>query len=110
MPASFYSPDNDEGQAARKVACDAALADLVTYMKLPGVRVGVLDATNSTFERRSYVKTVLADSSLGVKVMCVESICDDDVLLQNNIRTVKLNTPDYRGVDEEEAVRDFEQR
>jgi hypothetical protein len=29
MPADFYDPDNKEGSAARTMACDAALADLV---------------------------------------------------------------------------------
>lgn len=110
MPASFYNPDNKEGQAARQVACDAALRDLVSYMSKPGVRVGILDATNSTAERRRYVKSKLEEAKLGVKVMCIESICNDETLLNENIRTVKLNTPDYKGVDEEEAVKDFKQR
>ena len=28
--------------------------------------------------------------------MCIESICNDEELLTENIRTVKLNTPDYK--------------
>lgn len=31
-------------------------------------------------------------------------------LLEENIRTVKLSTPDYRGMDPEQAVQDFHQR
>ena len=110
------------GKRQRAEACDVALADLVNYMGLAGVRVGILDATNSTRERREYVKKVIrekvrkpmmkgrgllffkdafllteeGEQKLGVKVMCIESICNDEELLAENIRTVKLNTPDYK--------------
>jgi len=110
MPASFYDASNIEAAKQRQVACDAALNDLVEYIKVPGVRVGILDATNSTRERRKYIKEVLINSNTGVKVMSIESVCNDAELLAENIRTVKLNTPDYKGTDPEEAVKDFNQR
>ena len=69
MPASFYDPSNVQAQAARSIACNAALDDLVTYMKVPGVRVGILDATNSTKERREHVRNTLRKANMGVKVM-----------------------------------------
>ena len=34
------------------MACNAALADMIDYLKQDGVRVAVFDATNSTRERR----------------------------------------------------------
>lgn len=78
MPAEWYHPANASGQAAREMACDAALADVVEYMRQDGVRVAAFDATNSTRERRRHVLQVLKESGLGVKRMFVESICDDD--------------------------------
>jgi predicted kinase len=78
MPADFYNPANAQGQAARKVACDAALDDLVEYMRQDGVRVAAFDATNSTQERRKHIWQVLKDKGLGTKLMFVESICDQD--------------------------------
>lgn len=78
MPSSFYDPDNEEGRAARLMACDAALADLVEYMKEDGVRVAAFDATNSTKERRKHILNVLKASGLGVKKMFLESICDQE--------------------------------
>jgi hypothetical protein len=38
MPADFYDPDNKEGSAARTMACDAALADLVEVRHFVGAR------------------------------------------------------------------------
>ena len=55
MPANFYDPSNAEGLASRTMACDAALADLIDYVKQDGVRVAAFDATNSTRERRKHV-------------------------------------------------------
>ena len=78
MPADFYDPHNEEGTAARHMACDAALADLVDYLKQDGVRVAAFDATNSTRERRQHILRVLQKSGLGVKRMFVESVCDQE--------------------------------
>ena len=44
LPADFYDPDNAVGLAARTMACDAALSDLLSYMQQEGVRVAALDA------------------------------------------------------------------
>ena len=109
-PAAFYSSGNPEGVKAREKAATMAMDDLITYMRKDGVRVGVLDATNSTYERRISVKERLKASGLGVKIMCIELICNDCALLAENIRTVKLNTPDYRDVEQEVAIKDFNER
>lgn len=110
MPADFYDPSNAEGLASRTMACDAALADLIDYVKQDGVRVAAFDATNSTRERRKHIMQRLKDAGLGAKRMFVESICDQEGLLEENIRKVKLSTPDYRDMDPEEAVIDFKKR
>lgn len=110
MPASFYDPQNEAGNASRQKACDAALADLVDYMKHDGVRVAAFDATNSTRARRQHIVSVLKGSGLGAKIMSVESICDQEKLLEENIRKVKLSTPDYRDMSPNDAVADFKRR
>jgi len=104
----FYSPTNVDGVAQRKVACDAALADLMDYMAEGGVRVAALDATNSTQARRAHiVATLKGKQKNNIKCIFVESICDDDAILRENIHKVKLSTPDYKGMEEKEAVDDF---
>mmetsp|Transcript_45216 Transcript_45216/g.110134 ORF Transcript_45216/g.110134 Transcript_45216/m.110134 type:complete len:574 (-) Transcript_45216:1243-2964(-) len=110
MPADFYSSTNPQGEAARKVACDAALSDLVDYISQDGVRVAALDATNSTFERRQHIIKVLSEKGRGIKKMFVESICDDEKILKENIQKVKLSTPDYKDMDEDVAMTDFMER
>ena len=110
LPASFYDHSNLEAVAERKKACDAALSDLIDYMKQDGVRLGVYDATNSTPEARAKVLDRLKEDGIGAKKMFIEVICDDDDVLKENIRSVKTSTPDYKDMDPEEAVKDFAER
>jgi len=100
LPHEFYLPTNTAGLAQRKVACDAALADLMTYMCQDGVRVAALDATNSTTARRAHiVSTLKGKEKNNIKCIFVESICDDDAILRENIHKVKLSTPWINCVD-----------
>lgn len=108
MPASFYDHSNPDAVAKRQEACNAASEDMVEFMKQDGVCVSVYDATNSTRERRKHILEKIKD--LGTKVFFIESICDDDQMLEKNIRSVKVKTPDYDGMDPEEARKDFLER
>lgn len=111
LPAEFYDPDNVEGARQREECAEKALGDLCDFIgdkNTEGVRVGVFDATNSTLERRERLRERL--KPLGCKIVYVELICTDEVLLQENIRAVKLNTPDYRDANPEDAVKDFNER
>lgn len=47
---------------------------------------------------------------MGYKLFFVESLCDDPSIVESNIRQVKINSPDYQGMDKEKAVEDFLQR
>ncbi|KAG6837144.1 hypothetical protein H0H93_014049 [Arthromyces matolae] len=40
----------------------------------------------------------------------LETICDDKEIIENNIRSVKISSPDYRGWDPNKAVEDYYKR
>ncbi|MBZ0121818.1 MAG: 6-phosphofructo-2-kinase/fructose-2,6-bisphosphatase, partial [Sandaracinaceae bacterium] len=46
----------------------------------------------------------------GLSVVFVESVCDDEAIVEANVRQTKLHMPDYVGFDPDEAVRDFRAR
>ncbi len=110
LPASFYDHSNEEALAKRKEACNKALSDLIDYMKKDGVRLGIYDATSASPETRTSVIQKLKESGVGAKKIFMEVILDDDIALQENFRSVKSSTPDYEGVDPDEAVKDFIER
>eukprot|EP01099_Mayorella_cantabrigiensis_P009062 TRINITY_DN980_c0_g2_i2.p1 TRINITY_DN980_c0_g2~~TRINITY_DN980_c0_g2_i2.p1 ORF type:complete len:329 (+),score=39.97 TRINITY_DN980_c0_g2_i2:393-1379(+) len=73
-----------------------------------GGEVAIHDATNSTIARRQQIRE-RCESIPNLQVIFLESICDDDEVLEKNIM-LKLNSPDYRNMDPVEARNDFLQR
>lgn len=108
LPPEFFDHSNEEYMAKREQACDTALSDLTEFMKEDGVRVGILDSTNSMRKRRTRIREKL--KALKCKVIILETVCDKPELVEHNIKTIKLNTPEYKDVDPEEALRDFTEK
>jgi broad specificity phosphatase PhoE/predicted kinase len=104
---SFFDPRNETGQAARRDVALAALDDMLEFLR-GGGDIAIYDATNNTRERRALV--VARCEAEGHAVVFVESISNDPHLIEANIRATKARSPDYEGVPEEEAVRDFRMR
>jgi hypothetical protein len=82
----------------------AALDDMLGFLDAGG-EIGIYDATNNTRERRA-----LVGARCAAEVVFVESICNDPATIEANIRATRARSPDYEGVAEEEAVRDFRLR
>ncbi|KAL9114539.1 MAG: hypothetical protein Q9227_001620 [Pyrenula ochraceoflavens] len=106
--ASFFEPMNAEGERARRAAAEAAVGDLIQWFAQKKGTVAILDATNSTKQRRKWVHERL--TAANIEVIFVESKCDDENLIMSNIREVKTTSPDYVGQDPEEAAKDFRNR
>ena len=104
---SFFDPRNEAGLAARRDVALQALDDMLAFLRTGG-DIAIYDATNNTRARRDLVHARCAAE--GVDVVFVESICDDPVIIESNIRANKARSPDYEGMPAEEAVRDFRQR
>jgi broad specificity phosphatase PhoE/predicted kinase len=104
---SFFDPLNDAGQSARREVALEALGDMLAFLR-EGGDIAIYDATNNTRERRALVRARC--EAEGLEVVFVESICNDPALVEENIRANKARSPDYEGVPEEEAVRDFRLR
>ena len=77
-------------------------------------RIAIFDATNSTNARRQWVLEQCTSPLLRpVKptgVVFVESICDDNELLEENYRYKIKNSPDFAGMSADEAIADLRRR
>ncbi|HEX4449069.1 MAG TPA: 6-phosphofructo-2-kinase/fructose-2,6-bisphosphatase [Polyangiaceae bacterium] len=104
---SFFDPRNEAGNSARLEVALVALDDMLRFLAGEG-DIAIYDATNSTRERRELVRARCSEA--GYDVVFVESTCTDATIVEGNIRATKARSPDYEGVPEEEAVRDFRQR
>jgi broad specificity phosphatase PhoE/predicted kinase len=107
QPASFFDPTNEGSRDARLRAAMAALDDLMVWFSRGG-EVGIYDATNTERSRREMIYERCRNT--GIQVIFNESICEDEAVVEANVRDNKLRSPDYVDVDPEEAVRDFRER
>lgn len=68
----------------------------------------IYDANNGRREQRQRVLAKFGKE--GIHVVILESICDDPAVIERNIRSVKISSPDYRGWDPNLAVQDYYSR
>jgi hypothetical protein len=76
-------------------------------------RVAIFDATNTSRDRRQWTIDELMNDKLLPSlshILFVESICDDEAILQCNYRAKSKLSPDYADQPEETAIADFKQR
>lgn len=107
LPHSFFDPDNPQGEEARRAVAMVALEDMVAWLTDAG-QVAIYDATNSTRARRAMVRARCERA--GFQVLFIEIRCDDPHIIEANIRSTKLSSPDYKDTDPDEAVTDFRAR
>lgn len=103
----FYDHANAEFSRVRREVAMAALRDMLSWLRKGG-DVGIYDATNTTRQRRELI--VEQCEAEGVRVVFVESICDDVETVLDNMRATKLGSPDYTEMELDDAVDDFRER
>ncbi|CAJ0952279.1 unnamed protein product, partial [Mesorhabditis belari] len=107
--ANFFSPDNEDAQRIRAECARRAMEDMAAYLESSGGNVAILDATNTTRKRRATVVDFCEKK--GFRCFFLESVCDDQKIIESNITDVKVNSPDYKGLmSAEQAKEDFVKR
>jgi 6-phosphofructo-2-kinase len=108
--AHFFDPDNVHGMKLREEIALETLDDLLMWLQQQSACVGILDATNSTIQRRQAVLArVRRTAGPSVEVLFLESCCYDHALLKKNI-LLKLSGPDYKHQVREASLVDFQKR
>ncbi|KAK5049311.1 hypothetical protein LTR84_004240 [Exophiala bonariae] len=109
-PASFFDPDDMDAVKRRENIALQTLEDLLVWLNDESSSVGILDATNSTVQRRLAVLDKIRKTAHPcTELLFLESCCYDWSLLERNIR-LKLSGPDYSQQNEESALNDFRKR
>ena len=106
QPASFFAPDAEHRELRERIAMKT-LDDLLAYLDERG-DVAIYDATNTEKDRRQRVYERC--KAAGAEVIFIESICEDDAVVEANVRENKLRSPDYQEMAPEAAVADFRER
>jgi len=130
--ANFFDSKNPKAQILRQRSAALAMKDMLHWLdyetdheeeaahqiggkaRIVNGRIAIFDATNSTEERRKWIleEATSPIKRRGKKTGCVfvESVCDDQELLDENYKFKVRNSPDFHGMTEEEAIADLRNR
>lgn len=105
--AEFFDPNNDKSIQMREKWAMDTLNELLDFLVDGDGCVGLFDATNTTVARRRKIIDHVNERTGGLlKILFIESICDNNAIIRKNVR-LKLSGPDYKAVDREVALQDF---
>ncbi|RDL38232.1 Phosphoglycerate mutase-like protein [Venustampulla echinocandica] len=107
--AKFFDPQNTVAAQLRDQVAMSTLDELLDFLLNQGGSVGILDATNSTIQRRQLLFDRVKEREPKLGILFIESVCEDKKLLETNMR-LKLRGPDYRDKDPESSLADFKKR
>jgi len=106
--STFFAPENTSKR--EQIAMDA-LQDLIDWLaNSKSDAVAIFDATNSTKERRRKALEMCQNAPVPIAVVFVESICNDKEVLDANLLNKVNNSPDFVGLDKQQAFNDLQQR
>lgn len=108
--SKFFDFNNPEGKKQRDLYATISLDHLLNSLIVDNLDIGILDATNSTRERRDYIFNTIKEknSSSGIKIntMVLEIKCEDQKCWEYNARA-KTKGPDYAKMGYDVALKDF---
>ncbi|KAI6712541.1 6-phosphofructo-2-kinase: variant [Diplocarpon mali] len=107
--AQFFDPKNEKASQIREQVALSTLDELLDFLLNEGGSVGILDATNSTIERRKVLFNAIKEREPKLGILFIESVCEDKKLLEANMH-LKLKGPDYKDKDPESSLADFKKR
>lgn len=105
VDANFFNPENDHGMLIRRDAVDCAIKEMMQWFADENGVVGIIDATNLTRLRRGLLLKLCRENL--IEPVFLESWCDDQELILQNIAEVKTSSPDYVNVESDVATEDF---
>ncbi|EER29031.1 6-phosphofructo-2-kinase/fructose-2,6-bisphosphatase, putative [Coccidioides posadasii C735 delta SOWgp] len=79
--------------------------DIYHFLSDENGQVAIYDAVNPIAAgRRSLAKEF---GKYGIQTLFIESWCDNERIIEENVQRVKISSPDYKGWDPKDAVKDY---
>ncbi|QSS62524.1 6-phosphofructo-2-kinase/fructose-2, 6-bisphosphatase [Histoplasma capsulatum] len=79
--------------------------DIYHFLKHENGQIAIYDAVNPIAAgRRSLAKEFAKHD---IDTLFIESLCDDERIIEENVLSVKISSPDYVGWDPKDAVKDY---
>lgn len=97
------SPETQKLRQEVAAGCEKIIWDF--FDGPSGGQVVIYDANNGIKADRDAIAKRFDEKK--IHVIMLESICDDKEVIERNIRSVKISSPDYRSWDPDQAVKDY---
>ena len=75
--AGFFDPNNTRASKIREQVAMETLDELLVFLLEQGGSVGILDATNSTIQRRQTLFDHIKEKEPKIGILFIESVCED---------------------------------
>ena len=105
--AEFFDAANKAAAETREHLAWTVFGELLQWLTSGKGDVGIFDATNTTDQRRRQLLDRALKQCPDIKVLFIESICDDPKVLEANLQHKVKSSPDFVGVDPDKAKADF---
>ncbi|KAJ3568262.1 hypothetical protein NP233_g5828 [Leucocoprinus birnbaumii] len=106
LPPDYFAlgAKSDETEKLRKSVAEGC-EQLIWDFFDSGGQVVIYDANNGTRAAREALAAKF--DKKGIHIIFLESWCDKQEIIERNIRSVKISSPDYKGWDPDKAVKDY---
>lgn len=103
VPDDYFFPEPSPSSAIlRQKILRKCRDDIYAWLNHENGQVAIYDAVNATEAGRRALANEFAKHD--VQTLFVESYVDDEKILKDNVRNVKISHPDFEGMDAEEAA------
>lgn len=79
--------------------------DIYKFLEHENGQIAIYDAVNPSAAGRIAVAKEFAKHN--VQTLFIESHCTDERIIEENVRSVKISSPDYQGWSDEDAIKDY---
>lgn len=93
LPEDYFSANaSPETLKFRSEVLETCRQDFLDFFDKENGQVGIYDAVNPTSAGRRTWKELL--DKRGIQTIFIESACDDQEIIEQNVRSVKISSPD----------------
>lgn len=79
--------------------------DIYNFLEHENGQIAIYDAVNPSAAGR--ISLAKEFSKHNVQTLFIESHCTDEKIIEENVRSVKISSPDYQGWSDRDAVKDY---
>ncbi|OLN84882.1 putative 6-phosphofructo-2-kinase/fructose-2,6-bisphosphatase [Colletotrichum chlorophyti] len=104
VPEDYFFPDaSPQSVILRQKILKKCREDIYAWLNHENGQVAIYDAVNPTAAGRRALAKELAKHD--VQTLFIESFVDDEAILRENARNVKISSPDFAGMEPDEAAK-----